>query len=273
MIDISQLSDNVKKEIAQYIREDSLKYVNEMVEQVQIRDSFYTRYGKRCMDVALSTIALIVTLPINLIIAVITFFDVGRPILFQQMRIGKKEKPFYIVKFRNMTNETDTSGELLPPSQRITKWGRIVRKTSMDELLNFWSIFKGDMSLVGPRPLLPVYLERLNKRDRQRYGVKPGLECPPRKTGAESFNWEGRMENDIWYVENCSFWVDMMLIFRIVQIAFDRKSVAARSSASHGGFLGYDKSGAIITTKAVPEKYYQMYLRNHGLEEITEHPV
>ncbi len=156
--DISALSKSEKKEIAGYIMRDNQERVNAAAAPVQVKDTFYTRYGKRFLDIVISLICLIITAPINLVIAVVTYFDVGRPIIFRQQRTGKGEKPFTIYKFRNMTNDVDASGELLPPEQRVTKWGRFVRKTSLDELLNFVSILKVDMSVIGPRPLLDYYV-------------------------------------------------------------------------------------------------------------------
>ena len=260
MHDVTHFSPSEKMELAQWIREDHLEYVNEHVSLVVPKKSFYTRYGKRMLDIVIALFALVVSLPINLFIAVVTFFDVGRPVLFRQQRMGMDEKPFFIYKFRNMTNATDANGELLPPSERVTKWGKFVRKVSLDELLNFVSILKGDMSVVGPRPLLDAYAERFNRRDRQRYAVRPGLECPSFKRIDHTMSWQERLANDVWYVQNCSFKVDLILLFRIIQITFDKKSTAIRSKAGAGGFLGYNKDGTVITTQSLPDKYYQRML-------------
>ena len=257
MRDVSGLSSIEKAQLAEYIKRDNLDYVNKRVQVVSVRDSFYTRYGKRFLDIILSVIALIITFPINILLAIATYIDVGCPILFKQKRTGMNKEEFYIYKFRNMTNETDAGGNLLPPSERVTKWGKFVRKTSLDELLNFVSVLCGDMSFVGPRPLLNEYADRFNIRDRQRYFVRPGLECPSIKKLDHPMNWQERLDNDIWYVQNCSLWVDIKLVFRIIQIAFDSKATSIRSTASAGGFLGYNKDGSIITTKTLPDKYYE----------------
>lgn len=269
MRDVTKFSLADKAKLADLIRNDNLDYINERVKTVYIKDSFYRKYVKRFLDIVVSLVVLIVLLPINLVIAVITFIDVGSPIIFKQKRIGKNEKTFVIYKFRNMTNETDANGELLPPSERVTKWGRFVRKTSLDELLNFVSILKGDMSLVGPRPLLDVYAERFNKRDLQRYAVKPGLECPAFKKIDHVMTWRERLDNDVWYAQSCSLKVDIILLVRIVQLAFDRKATEVRSKAGAGGFLGYNKDGSIITTQNVPDKYMQMFYEKHREEEVT----
>lgn len=270
MKNITRLSPTAKCEFAKYIREDTLAEVNLKVEQIKIKNSFYVKYVKRFFDIVCALIALILTFPINLIIAIVTFFDVGSPIIFKQKRIGKDGKTFVIYKFRNMTNATDANGELLPPSQRVTKWGKFVRKTSLDELLNFVSVLKGDMSLVGPRPLLDIYAERFNERDKQRYCVKPGLDCPSYKKLDHVMTWKERLDNDVWYVQNCSLKVDLVMLLRIVQIAFDRKATAVRSKATIGGFLGYNKDGSVITTQGVPEKYCEMFCKNNGYKNVEE---
>lgn len=133
-------------------------------ETVKVRDTFYTRYGKRILDIVICSIGLIFALPIMGIIAVITFFDVGVPVIFKQTRIGKDCKPFTIVKFKNMTDERDENGELLLAEYRVTKIGKKIRQTSLDELPQLFLILKGDMSIIGPRPLLPEYLCRYDSR-------------------------------------------------------------------------------------------------------------
>ena len=169
-----------------------------------------------------------------------------------------------------MTNETDENGELLPPAQRVTKWGKFVRRTSLDELLNFWSVFNGSMSIVGPRPLLDSYAERFNDRHKQRYALRPGLECPSLEKEGNVMSWQERLENDIWYVENCSLWTDIKLCFRIVQVALDRKATATRANADQGGFLGYDLEGNVIYTKSVPDHFVEEFCQKHGFTDLQE---
>ena len=269
-MDITKLPKSGKDEIAQYIKRDNLKIANEKLQCYQPKCSFYTKIGKRFFDIIVSLIALIVTIPINLIIALITFFDVGSPIIFKQIRLGKDGKRFTIYKFRNMTNAKDTNGELLPPEERVTKWGTFVRKTSLDELLNFVSIFKGDMSIIGPRPLLDTYEDRMTDRHKVMYKVKPGLECPPINKLNRELSWEDRFENYAWYAANCSFKTDLALMFRVVEMAFDHKSTERRSTAQDGAFLGYNEDGHVIYSKNVPDKYVSEYCRNHGYESLKE---
>lgn len=210
-------------------------------------ESLYCRYGKRAIDIALSSAGIIVTLPANAVIGIATYFDVGRPIFFKQERLGKDGKVFTLVKFRNMTNETDEHGELLPPEQRVTKFGALMRKTSLDELLNFWSVLKGDMSIIGPRPLLVQYGPLYSERHGRRMEVRPGLECPTLRRIDHELTWQERFENDVWYVDNVSLAVDARLFLRMVRTVFDRNQVAVRESGNRGAFIGYGADGRAIS--------------------------
>ena len=258
-MDRTLLSKAQKADLAKRLAEERLAPVDQKSAPVHPRVSFYTRYVKRAFDIALSLLALTVTLPINLIIGVVTYFDVGRPIFFTQERIGKDGKLFKIVKFRNMTNATDERGELLPAAQRVTKFGSFVRKTSLDELLNFWSILKGDMSLIGPRPLTKPYLGRFSARHMQRHAVRPGLECPPRGAHVSLRNWQDQFENDIWYVENVSFKTDCKMIWYLIRFALDRKNAALRATKIRSSFVGYDWDGRAISYDEVPQQYFDCY--------------
>jgi Sugar transferases involved in lipopolysaccharide synthesis len=251
----SELTRAMRWEIARRMAEDYLPEVNRRCKKVRVRDNFYTRYGKRALDIIISTIALAVAFPINLLIGIVTYFDVGRPIFFKQARLGKDGKLFTIIKFRNMRNTKDERGELLPPSQRVTKFGRFVRKTSLDELLNFWSILKGDMSLIGPRPLLPEHLTRFSDRHRQRLAVRPGLECPPRNDINHVWTWHEQFENDVWYVQNVSFLTDCKMVLSLFKFALDRKSASARATVARGIFTGYSVDGRAITLDEIPQAY------------------
>ena len=191
------LSTDQIEEIGRMLAFDRLENVDAIQKPAVPSTSFYSRYVKRCLDIIISLIILFITLPINLIIAVVTYFDVGFPIFFKQTRTGRNGKEFTLIKFRNMKNTVDDRGELLPPERRVTEWGKFVRKTSLDELLNFLSILKVDMSLIGPRPLPSIYLERYSRRHRARLAVRPGLECPPRHLGTEVWTWNDQLENDI----------------------------------------------------------------------------
>lgn len=234
---------------ASALRKNNLKHANDISEPVDFKgETFYIRYVKRAIDIVLSGSALVVTLPINLVLAIITYFDVGFPILFGQDRAGKDCRPFTLWKFRNMTNKTDENGELLSPEERITKWGLFVRRSSLDELLNFWSVFKGDMSIIGPRPLPVEFTDRMTERHKQRYLVRPGLENP--FIDLETYNkWRyahARFENDIQYVETISFKTDVMQGFRLIAMVFGKRRTTG-STGTDAHFVGYDHEGMALS--------------------------
>lgn len=262
-----ELTKAMRWQIADWLAEDRLDEINEKCQEVHVRDTFYVKYIKRLIDIVISLIALIITLPINLVIGILTLIDLGRPLFFKQERVGRNGKLFTIIKFRNMRNTTDEKGELLPPEKRVTKLGLIWRKTSLDELLNFWSILKGDMSLIGPRPLVPEYQHRYNKRHKMRCAVRPGLECPPRKAMDHMWTWQEQLENDIWYVENVSFLTDIKMCVYLVRFALDRKSSSARAGTKRGPFMGYDMQGSAISLEDVPEEYIRRGIEFFRSEE------
>ena len=250
----TELTKDMRWHIADRLAEERLDKVNQIVKEAHPRNTIYSRYIKRGLDIIFASIALILTLPINFVMLIITFFDVGLPIFFHQDRLGKNGKLFRLTKFRNMRNTRDKRGELLPAEKRVTKFGKFARKMSLDELLNFWSIFKGDMSLIGPRPLVPEYKHRLNKRHYQRMAARPGLECPPRNKLDHVWTWQEQFENDIWYIENLSFLTDCKMAWNLVRFAFDRKSTNARANVKRGIFCGYDYDGTAITYNQLQEE-------------------
>lgn len=254
------LTKEQRWQIADALAEERLEIINKGCNAVNRKTSFYVKYGKRIMDIIISGTVLLVTLPINIVILIITFFDVGTPIFFRQERIGKDGIPFYLLKFRNMKETKDERGELLPAELRVTRFGRFVRKTSLDELLNFWSIFKGDMSLIGPRPLVTEYMGRYSKRHQMRHAVKPGLECPPRIIPNHAVTWTEQFENDIWYVENVSFLTDCFMCVQLFKFAFNRKNIRVRSIGKRGIFAGYDWDGSAITYDDLTEQEFDYYL-------------
>lgn len=265
---IACLNRSMRIELADLLMKKNLSHANEICSPAVPRRSFYTKYGKRAIDIVVSGVALVLTSPINVLLAIGTFFDVGRPLIFKQERTGKDGKPFQIIKFRNMTNATNEQGELLPARERVTKFGSFVRTTSLDEFLNFWNVFKGDMSIVGPRPLKADLLRRLNNRHAIRACVRPGLECPFLRPLDHVPTWEERFENDVWYVENVSFTTDVRMFFGIVKMVFDVRTRRSRAGAKGGGFMGYDFDGRIIDQTNIPERYLDEVLMSHG--EIAE---
>lgn len=260
LYDYDKLPDEIAQEIAKAIAKDNLEKSNQHYPEAKIRRNFYSMFGKRFLDILFSGIAILVSLPINLIIGIITYFDVGRPIFFKQKRMGKNGELFTMIKFRNMTNERDENGVLLRADLRITKWGGFVRKTSLDELLNFLNIFKGDMSIIGPRPLPVAYKPRFNEYHNIRHAVKPGLDCPLRDP-SKLMTWENRLENDAWYAQNISFMTDVKLVMLLVRETLFGKDKEARSQGfSEGSFMGYYDDGTVMDSNHIPAKYFEQVL-------------
>lgn len=177
------------------------------------KKGLYERFFKRFLDILLSLIALVLFWWLILIIAILVRFKLGSPILFKQPRPGKDEKSFNLYKFRTMTDEVDSEGKLLPDDVRLTKFGRFLRSTSMDELPELFNIIMGDMSIVGPRPLFVAYLPYYTKRERIRHDVRPGLTGWAQVNGRNATNWDERLEQDIYYVENISLGLDIKIVF------------------------------------------------------------
>jgi lipopolysaccharide/colanic/teichoic acid biosynthesis glycosyltransferase len=222
-----------------------IKIIEEPSAAVSIRDTFYTRHGKRILDIIFAAVGLIITLPVNLVLALCTYIDVGRPLLFKQQRPGRNGVLFTIYKFRNMTDEVDENGVLLAPELRVTKFGRFVRSKSLDELLQFWNILKGEMSVIGPRPLLKEYLLIYTPREACRHIVRPGLECPTLRPNGQYWTWQSRFENDLWYVRNVSLMIDIKLFIRVIQSVFNKNDVKIRSTATLVDFTMSDRLAAL----------------------------
>ena len=244
--------------IAEMVKKNRDK-VNEKSEPVHPRNTIYVKYIKRLIDLIIVFPLFLILMPFQIIMGVITYFDVGTPIFFKQKRTGKDGKPFYLVKFRNMTNDKDEFGNLLPPSQRVTKWGAFVRKYSLDELLNFWSILKGDMTIIGPRPLPSSFDERYSERHKMRTAVKPGLECPSIDVKKSVRLYQEQFENDIWYVENVSFLTDIKMVIALIKLVFNSKERGDHATVGGGDFVGYDDEGIAFSMRRIPGKYEKAY--------------
>lgn len=195
---------------------------------------FYRKYVKRFLDVFLSLVALIVLFIPLLVIAIIVRMKLGSPILFTQERIGMNEKPFKILKFRSMTNERDANGDLLPDAQRLTKFGKLLRATSLDELPALLNIIKGDMSIVGPRPLPVIYKPYFTKEERARHTVRGGLTGLAQIRGRNNLSWEEKFGYDIEYVNHISFLYDSKIVFETVGKVLLRKDVGVRGIQGAG---------------------------------------
>lgn len=202
------------------------------------KETFYEKYIKRTLDMLLSGMAMVVLSPILLITALLVRVKLGSPILFTQERPGKGEKIFKLYKFRSMTDEKDENGDLLPDEIRLTKFGRLLRSLSLDELPELWNILKGDMSIVGPRPLLVRYLPRYNERQKHRHDVTPGLTGYAQANGRNALSWEEKFEMDVYYVENISFLLDVKIIFQTVKAVLCRSGISSATSATMEEFMG-----------------------------------
>ena len=202
------------------------------------KNGIYCRYIKRLLDILLSGCALIVLSPVLLIVAILVRTKLGSPVIFCQERPGKDEKIFKMYKFRSMTDERDENGNLLPDEVRLTKFGRLLRSTSLDELPELWNIFKGDMSIVGPRPLLVKYLPLYNEEQRHRHDVRPGLTGLAQINGRNGISWEKKFQYDVQYVNEITFWGDMKILILTVTSVFKREGISSESSVTMEDFTG-----------------------------------
>jgi len=193
---------------------------------------------KRIFEIILSLILIIIFLPFYIIISILILLKMGRPILFRQQRPGLEEKIFGIYKFRTMTNEKDENGELLPDNQRLVGIGRFIRSTSLDELPQLFNVLKGDMSFVGPRPLLIKYLPLYNERQKKRHDVKPGITGWAQVNGRNAISWEQKFDYDIWYVEHQSFWLDMKILWMTFLKVVNRSDISSDTAVTMEKFEG-----------------------------------
>ena len=201
---------------------------------------FYERYIKRPLDFTLSLIALIVLSPVLAIVACLVKIKLGSPILFKQQRAGYREQPYGILKFRTMTNETDAEGHLLPDEVRLTSFGKKLRSTSLDELPELFNILKGDMSIVGPRPLLVKYLPLYNEIQKHRHDVKPGLTGWAQVNGRNALSWEEKFQYDVEYTEKCSFFMDLKILLMTVKSVLKKEGISSNNSVTMEEFKGND---------------------------------
>ena len=200
--------------------------------------SFYRKYGKRIFDLCLTIPAFVVLSPVMGVTAVLVAVKLGRPVLFTQKRPGYQEKIFRMYKFRSMTDERDKDGNLLPDEVRLTPFGEKLRSTSLDELPELLNILKGDMSLVGPRPLLVQYLPLYNKRQHRRHDVRPGITGLAQINGRNSISWEEKFEYDVQYAKHVTFFGDLKILFETVFKVLKREGINSENSATMEDFTG-----------------------------------
>ena len=196
------------------------------------------KYIKRILDIISSLLAIIILSPLLAVTAVLVKTKLGSPVLFKQERPGKDEKIFTLMKFRTMTDERDENGELLPDEVRLTKFGKFLRSTSIDELPELFNILKGDMSVIGPRPLLVEYIPRYNEHQHRRHEVRPGLSGWAQVNGRNTVSWEDKFDMDVHYIDNYSFAMDVKILFMTVLNVLKKEGISSETSATMEVFMG-----------------------------------
>ena len=202
----------------------------------------YQKYFKRFLDCVISAISLILLSPVFIILSLIIRIILGKPIIFKQKRPGKNEVIFELYKFRSMTEEKDENGVLLPDAIRLTAFGRFLRSTSLDELPELFNVLKGDMSIVGPRPLAVQYLPYYNEEEKKRHSVLPGLTGLAQVRGRNAITWEDRFKWDIKYVNHITFFGDLRIVFETIRVVFSRRGIGERGIDSPTDFDEYRKA-------------------------------
>lgn len=197
---------------------------------------------KRLLDIIISLSALILLAPLYAIIGYKVKKNLGSPILFKQTRPGLQAQPFDMIKFRTMKDATDASGHLLPDSMRMTAFGKMLRSSSLDELPELWNVLKGDMSLVGPRPLLMEYVPLYNKEQTRRHEMRPGITGWAQINGRNAISWEEKFQLDVWYVDNHSIWLDLKILLLTLKKVFIKEGISADGEVTMTKFTGTDKN-------------------------------
>ena len=202
----------------------------------------YAKYIKRILDLILSLMALIVLMPLMIIIGILVRINLGSPIIFKQKRPGKNEKIFTLYKFRTMTDKRDIDGNLLPDEYRLTKFGKFLRSTSLDELPELINIIKGDMAIVGPRPLLVEYLPYYTEEEKHRHDVRPGLTGLAQVNGRNAISWEEKLKYDTEYIKKISFYSDLKIIFKTIKKTIKREDILMGNEFVVGKFIDKRKN-------------------------------
>lgn len=202
---------------------------------------FYELYVKRPQDILCALLAMIVLSPILLVVSLLVRFKLGSPIIFKQKRPGKDGVIFNLYKFRTMSNERDEKGNLLPDEMRLTKFGKILRSTSLDELPELWNILCGQLSIVGPRPLLPEYLPLYNEQQARRHEVRPGFTGYAQVNGRNAISWEEKFEKDVYYVDHISFLMDWKIIIKTIKTVLTHEGISSENSVTMEPFTGTKK--------------------------------
>ncbi|WP_336754606.1 sugar transferase [Acinetobacter sp. USHLN143] len=193
---------------------------------------------KRLLDIVIASSALVLLSPVYAFVAYKVRKNLGSPVLFRQVRPGLNRKPFEMIKFRTMKDALDAEGNPLPDSERLTPFGKILRATSLDEMPELWNVIKGDMSIVGPRPLLMEYLPLYNSEQAKRHNVRPGITGYAQVNGRNAISWEKKFELDTWYVENQSLWLDFKIMLKTIKKVIAKDDISAEGEATMSKFTG-----------------------------------
>ncbi len=197
-----------------------------------------SKLAKRCLDILGACAGIFFLVPVLIVVAALIRLKVGMPVLFRQVRPGLHGSSFIIYKFRTMKDKRDEEGNLLPDGERFTDLGRFLRKTSMDELPEFFNVLKGDMSIVGPRPLLMKYLDRYTPAQARRHELKPGITGWAQVNGRNAISWEEKFKLDVWYVDNWSLWLDIKIVFMTIKKVLKKEGISAQGEATMPEFMG-----------------------------------
>lgn len=206
--------------------------------------TFYRRIGKRVMDLGLVVPVLLVLTPLGVVLGALIWLKLGAPVLFRQPRPGRDGRVFELIKFRTMSNARGADGDLLPDEERLGPFGNRLRRLSLDELPTLWNVVRGDMSLVGPRPLLVQYLDRYTPEQRRRHDVLPGITGWAQIHGRNAISWEQKFEHDVWYVENVSLRTDLRILLQTAVQVLGRRGISAEGHATMPEFMGSNEESA-----------------------------
>jgi sugar transferase EpsL len=226
---------------------------DQVIQQHPVTRTIYRRFVKRSLDLLAGFVILMLIWPLLLLISVVLRVTIGAPVIFRQRRPGFMGRPFTIYKFRTMSNETNAAGELLPDENRATRMGQFIRSLSLDELPELFNVLKGDMSLVGPRPLLTRYLPRYSSDQLRRHVVKPGITGWAQINGRNDVSWDRKLAMDVWYVDHLSFKLDVEILIKTMWKVIRRQGISQDGQFSSSEFLGSDQENVLLPKRMTPD--------------------